>query len=99
MSWRSSGRRDDRRMGRLSSGQITRFKEEGYLLLPDFIAPAVFQPLIHEFEAIIDARARQAQREGRLAERFEGEPFERRLASVYANLKDPDDLWRAVHGK
>jgi phytanoyl-CoA hydroxylase len=83
----------------LTLDQITQFKEQGYLLLPEFIEPALFQPLIQEFEAIIDARARQAQQEGRLQELYEGEPFDRRLAHVYAALKEPDDLWRAVHGK
>src|SRR5689334_7344576 len=79
-SWPSLALLDDKSMSGLTSDQITQFKEQGYLLLPDFIDPAVFQPLIHEFEGIIDSRARQAQREGRLIELFEGEPFDRRLA-------------------
>jgi hypothetical protein len=75
--------------------------EEGYLLLPRLIDPAVLQPLIREFEAIIEARARQADQEGRLGDRFEGEPFDRRLGLLYASMVDDDaaGLWQAVHGK
>src|SRR5262249_23425560 len=59
------------------------------------------QPLIREFETIIDDRARRAYQAGRLADRFEGEPFDRRLARLYEAMlnEDAGELWQAVHGK
>jgi hypothetical protein len=83
----------------LDAEQIACFKEQGYLMLPDFLDPVVFQPLIREFEEIIDAHARRAYEEGRLKELFEDAPFERRMALLYQALDDPQPLWRAVHGK
>ena len=86
-------------MSGLSPEQIAFFQEQGYLLLPHFIDPAAFDPLIWEFEEIIAARARQAYHEGRLKELFEQAPFDRRLALLYSAMEEPGDLWRAVHGK
>jgi hypothetical protein len=86
-------------MGGLTHEQITFFKEQGYLPLPDFIDPAAFTPLVGEFEQLIDAHARRAYQEGKLPELFDDEPFDRRLARLYTALEDPQPLWRAVHGK
>jgi phytanoyl-CoA hydroxylase len=85
----------------LSAEQIDFFKEQGYLLLPGAVDPAIFQPLIGEFEAIIEERARQAHAAGRLAEIYEDAPFERRMALVYRAMTEEDaaDLWGKVHGK
>jgi phytanoyl-CoA hydroxylase len=81
--------------------QISFFHEQGYLLVPRLLDPAMFQPLIREFETIIDDRARRAYEAGRLADRFEGEPFDRRLARLYEAMAEENaaDLWQAVHGK
>jgi phytanoyl-CoA hydroxylase len=85
----------------LSQEQIAVLKEQGYLPLPQLLDPAVTQPLIQEFEAIIDDHARRAYRAGRLADPFESEPFDRRLALLHAAMDadDAGELWRAVHGK
>jgi phytanoyl-CoA hydroxylase len=85
----------------LSQEQIAVLKEQGYLPLPQLLDPAVTPSLIHEFEAIIDDHARRTYRAGRLADLFESEPFDRRLALLHAAMDagDAGDLWRAVHGK
>ncbi len=69
------------------------------MLVEDVIPPADLQPLIDEFNKVIDRKAREAQAGGRLNDLFEDEPFERRLARIYNAMDDPHDLWRAVHGK
>jgi phytanoyl-CoA hydroxylase len=88
-------------MSGLSAERITFFLEQGYLLLPEFIDPAVFQLLIREFEEIIDRFARRAHAEGRLNEQCADAPFDRRLALIHAALGEEraSGLWRAVHGK
>lgn len=86
-------------MTRLTQEQIAAFHEEGYLMLPRLLDPDAFQPLIGEFEAIIDAYARQACEDGRLRERFDEQPFDRRMACIHAAMDDATDLWLAVQGK
>jgi len=88
-------------MGGLSAEQIRCFTEEGYLVLTGAVDPAMFQPLVEEFAAIIDERARRAQAAGRLAEVYADAPFERRMALLYREMTEEDaaDLWRTVHGK
>lgn len=85
----------------LNQEQIAFFKEQGYLLLPECLDPAVFQPLIREFETIIDERAKAAQAAGRLLHLYQDAPFDRRLALLHGAMTPEDfgDLWRAVHGK
>jgi phytanoyl-CoA hydroxylase len=86
-------------MSELTQSQIDAVHEDGYLLLPRLLDPAAFQPLIEEFEAIIDGYARRAHEEGRLRDRLEAEPFDRRLACIHAAMEDASELWAAVHGK
>jgi hypothetical protein len=88
-------------MPKLGAEQIDFYKEQGYLLLPSAVDPAIFQPLIEEFAAIIDHEATTAHAAGRLSERFEGEPFDRRMARVYEAMTEEDarKLWGRVHGK
>jgi ectoine hydroxylase-related dioxygenase (phytanoyl-CoA dioxygenase family) len=83
----------------LTPAQIAFFKEQGYLSLPEFIDPSVFGPLIAEFEAIIDDYTERAFAEGKLKDRFQGAPFDRRMALLYEAMGDIPELWRAVHGK
>jgi hypothetical protein len=85
----------------LNREQIDFFKEQGYLLLPDALDPAILQPLIGEFEVILDERARRAQAAGRLEELYADAPFDQRMALLYPAMapEDAADLWQAVHGK
>ncbi len=86
-------------MTALTAEQIAFFHEQGYLLLPDLLDPAVFQPLIAEFEAIVDRFARQAHTDGRLHDPYADAPFDRRMALIHAAMADASELWRAVQGK
>jgi phytanoyl-CoA hydroxylase len=66
----------------LDNRQISFFKEEGYLLLDKLLPPAACQPLVDEFNAAIDQKARAAQAKGHLPDLFEGAPFKHRLARI-----------------
>ena len=67
---------------KLSQTQIDRFHEEGYLQMNDVLAPADINPVIWEFEGIIDRRARELCTQGRLTALYEREPFDRRIARL-----------------
>ena len=85
----------------LTEAQIRSYKENGFLVVEDLIPPSAFDPLISEFNAVIDEKARAYHRQGKLGTMFEDEPFQRRLDRVYRALDEASaqDIWRAVHGK
>ncbi len=73
--------------------------QDGFLILPDLLPVEDLQPLIGEFEAVIDALAREQQADGLLHELHADAPFDRRLALLYRDSLRPNDFWRAVQGK
>ncbi len=86
-------------MGGLNSEELSFYLENGYLLLEDVIRSADFQPLIDEIDEVIDREAREAYKEGRLSDLFEGEPFDHRLASIRKVMGGSKDIGRGVMGK
>lgn len=68
----------------LSSEQVVRFREEGVLVAEDVLTEADLAPVVAEYEAWIDRRARELAEAGKIADLCEGQPFERRLACLYA---------------
>lgn len=62
-------------------------------MLEDVIPPAVFQPLIDEFNESIDQKARELHAVGKLPDLFKHEPFERRLFKIAEALDDPSIAW------
>jgi ectoine hydroxylase-related dioxygenase (phytanoyl-CoA dioxygenase family) len=82
-----------------NSTRAEQFREEGYLLLENVIPPGDLQPLIQEFEEVIEAKAQELYAQGLLEDLFEDEPFDRRLARLYESMQDGSPLWRAVQGK
>ena len=69
-------------MTTLTQAQIERFKEEGYLIVEGALGDDDLNPVIDEYSAHIDRRARQLHAEGKLGRLYEEEPFERRLARI-----------------
>ena len=67
-------------MGQLSQTQIDRFDEEGYLQLDDLLPMDELNPVIWEFEGVIDREARELKVKGFLTDLHEREPFDRRIA-------------------
>ncbi|MBV9848488.1 MAG: phytanoyl-CoA dioxygenase family protein [Armatimonadetes bacterium] len=68
----------------LTDQQVRAFHEEGVLVAEGVVTDADLAPVIVEYEAWIDRRARTLQAEGKIAELCEGESFERRFACLYA---------------
>lgn len=66
----------------LSPDQKEHFAREGYLVVKNALSSADLQPLIDGYAAFIDRRARQLQREKKLSQLYEDEPFSRRLAHI-----------------
>lgn len=85
----------------LSEAQLAQYVDEGYLVVEDLLGPDVLAPLIGEFEAAIDAKARAMYAAGQLSQLHEGAPFETRLALLYADAEGEaaQDLWRVGQGK
>ena len=69
---------------KLSQSQIDKFHEDGYLQLDDLLASADINPVIWEFEGIIDRRARELYAKVRIMDLHEREPFDRRIACLAA---------------
>jgi len=69
-------------MTTLTQPQIERFNQEGYLIVEGALGDEDLNPVIDEYSAHIDRRARQLHAEGKLSRLYEEEPFERRLARI-----------------
>ena len=69
-------------MKALTDSQIQNFNENGYLLVEDALSPDDLNPLIAEFEEIVDTGASQLYAEGELDSEFKTEGFDTRLAKI-----------------
>ncbi len=69
-------------MRTLSGSQIHDFNKNGYLLVEDVLTPDDLNPLIAEFEGIIDTGAAQLYADGEIDSEFKTEGFDTRLAKI-----------------
>ena len=72
----------------LTPNQISHFEEEGYIVVEDLFTPEDFRPLKEEFTQVIDQRAVELHRAGKLSDLYRDEPFERRLALIAAQAPE-----------
>lgn len=72
---------------KLADEQVRAFREEGVLVAEGVVTDEDLAPLIGEYEQWIDRRARALQAEGKIMDLHEGEPFDRRFASLYAQSR------------
>lgn len=86
-------------MAGLTSEQITFYKDEGYLVLDHLVSPAAYQRLVDELNWVVDQKAQEARRAGRLADAFEHAPFDTRLALVCNALGEGKSLIGEALGK
>ena len=68
----------------LTMDQVAEFRSEGVLVAENVLTDADLAPVIAEYSAWIDARARQLAAEGKISETYRDAPFERRLGLLYA---------------
>ena len=73
---------------KLTETQVDQFEKEGFLAAEGILTDADLAPVIAEYEAWIDNRARELQAEGKIADLCTGAPFERRLAMLSVQSTD-----------
>lgn len=69
-------------MKQLTDTQINEFSEKGYLLVEDALTSDDLNPLIEEFEDIVDAGASELFADGEIDSKFKNESFDTRLAKI-----------------
>lgn len=69
-------------MNTLTDSQIHDFYEQGYLLIEDALSSDDLNPLIMEFEEIIDLGASQLYKDGEIDSEYKSEGFDTRLAKI-----------------
>ena len=84
-------------MKTLTNSQIHDFNENGYLLVEDALAPSDLNPIIAEFEEIVDKGASQLYAEGEIDSEFKTEGFDTRLAKITAQSPSYFRSCLAVH--
>ncbi len=70
----------------LNPVQIDRFEEAGYLQLDGLLSQDELNPVIWEFEGVVDREARAQKARGSLTDLHDREPFERRIALLAAQV-------------
>lgn len=66
----------------LTQQQQDQFAQQGYLVVQGALTPADLTPVIAEYEAHIDRRARELAAEGKISDLHAAAPFDRRLALI-----------------
>lgn len=69
---------------KLSPQQIEAFERDGVVVVEGVVTDEDLAPVIKEYESWIDARARELRLEGKINDIAQGEGFERRFATLYA---------------
>jgi ectoine hydroxylase-related dioxygenase (phytanoyl-CoA dioxygenase family) len=72
----------------LTPAQMTAFHENGYLVLENVLTEDDLKPVVEEYSAVIDERARRLCTEGKVSSLYADEPFERRLARLAAEAPE-----------
>ena len=65
---------------RLTRAQVEAFHENGYLVVENALIPEDLDPLIADFETLIDDIAEELYTEGKIEECYEDQPFGQRIA-------------------
>src|ERR1700736_1704712 len=72
-------------MALLTSRQVEKFHDEGFLVVEDIIDTREYlDPLVDEYEALLDQLANTLYAEGKIQSTYAELPFGRRLTKVYA---------------
>ncbi len=73
---------------RLSPEQVQEFRENGVLIAKNILSDADLRPLIDEYNAFVDRRARELHAEGKLSDLAEKEGFETRIGRLFAQSSE-----------
>lgn len=72
----------------LNQAQLDQFEEDGYLIVEGGLTDDDLHPVIADYEAHIDRRARELLAEGKITDLHETAPFDRRLALICAECNE-----------
>jgi len=72
----------------LSDDQIEQFKAQGFLVVEDALQDSDLQPVIDDYEALVDRLASRWLEEGRISQLHADESFERRFAALCADNEE-----------
>ncbi|MDQ2686437.1 MAG: phytanoyl-CoA dioxygenase family protein [Armatimonadota bacterium] len=73
---------------KLTPQQVQTFEDDGYLVAERVVTDADLAPVIAEFEQWIDAQAKRLHADGKVTDLAEGQSFERRFATLYAQTPE-----------
>ena len=85
----------------LTPQQISKFKQDGFLIVRNMLPRAALQPLIGELEQKVDNAIHEAVRQGQLdaADTYAAAPFANRLAFAADACKDKRWLWQTFFSR
>ncbi len=84
----------------LTTDELSLFHRQGFLLKTGLFTAQDLKPLQDALTEIIDQRARALHADGQLADIREEAPFDKRLASIFADNKEAgEEITREVMGK
>lgn len=72
----------------LTAEQIAQFQEDGVLVAGDLLTEQDLAPVIAEYSEWIDRQAKRLHAEGKLADLCEDQPFDKRMACLYAQTPE-----------
>ena len=81
-------------MRKLTDEQLDQYETDGYVVVRDFLdLDADIQPLLDEYEEVLDALVRSLHARGRISDRFQDLPFAERLTKVYVESGEVHSQW------
>ncbi|MEF3302785.1 phytanoyl-CoA dioxygenase family protein [Paenibacillus sp. GYB003] len=81
----------------LTMEQVIFFQTNGYLIAENVWTEDDLRPVIEEIERFVDERAQRFHREGRIANLYPDEPFERRFALLYEQCPEINRKFDIMH--
>ncbi len=66
----------------LTAGQLARFAEDGFLVVPDVLDAADLDPVVAEYEEALDGAARRLHARGEISDTHAGLPFAERYTAL-----------------
>jgi hypothetical protein len=86
-------------MSGMTEHQLSKFFTLGFVIVEDFIPFDILDHVEGDIIRVVDGMIDEAYKAGRLSTRFEGDPFDLKLASLRKVLGQGNDVEQAVTGK
>ena len=82
---------------KLTQSQIDLFHDQGYLQVDDGLEPQDLNPVIWEYEGIIDRKARTLYADNKISTLHERAPFDQRIAAIGQESREIGDRLNAMY--